>query len=100
MASGCYARRRYAMGWRANVCKIYSAFYLILIFFWRVTVQLHSSSSHGPTAHASGLQGSELLGGINHAQFASFTWHDFLTIAPWMETRITKCIYGQGLGIH
>lgn len=21
------------MGWRANVCKIYSAFYLILIFF-------------------------------------------------------------------
>ncbi|KAF8559184.1 hypothetical protein OG21DRAFT_1403684 [Imleria badia] len=63
-----------------------------------VTVQLYPSDPHGFTAN--GLHGSELFGGTNHAQFASFTWRDFLVIAPWMEKRITKCIYGQGLGIH
>jgi len=45
-------------------------------------------------------QGLELLGGLNHAQFASFTWQDFLAIAPWIEKEITKCIYGQGLGVQ
>ena len=84
------------MGWRANVCQTYSAFHLSSDFFRRVTVQLHPA--YGPTAHD--LQGLESPGAINHAQFASFTWHDFLAIAPWMEKRITKCIYGQGLGIH
>ncbi|KAI9574780.1 hypothetical protein HD554DRAFT_99870 [Boletus coccyginus] len=63
-----------------------------------VTVQLHPSDPHGSTGHE--LQGPGLFGGIDHAQFASFTWHDFLAIAPWMEGRITRCIYGQGLGIH
>ncbi|KAG1755449.1 hypothetical protein EDB19DRAFT_406890 [Suillus lakei] len=32
-------------------------------------------------------------------QFASFTWHDLLTIAPWMKDRATKFIDGPGLGI-
>jgi hypothetical protein len=40
---------------------------------------------------------SEFVGGWN--QFASFTWHDLLTIAPWMKERVTKIIDGPGLGI-
>ncbi|KAF8450638.1 hypothetical protein L210DRAFT_2402058 [Boletus edulis BED1] len=63
-----------------------------------VTVQLHPSEPHELTAH--GLQGMELFSNINHAQFATFTWRDFLAIAPWMEERVTECIYGQGLGVH
>ncbi|KAH0839827.1 hypothetical protein J3R83DRAFT_774 [Lanmaoa asiatica] len=63
-----------------------------------VTAQLHHFDPHQSTAH--GPQGVELFDGINHTQFASFTSQDFLAIAPWMEERITKCIYGQGLGIH
>lgn len=85
------------MGWRSDVCQTHSTIYLSLIFR-RVTVQLHPSDPHGSTAH--GIQGFELFGGIDHAQFASFTWQDFLAIAPWMEEEITMCIYGQGLGIH
>ncbi|KAG2757506.1 hypothetical protein P692DRAFT_201896231 [Suillus brevipes Sb2] len=40
---------------------------------------------------------SEFVGSWN--QFASFTWHDLLTIAPWMKERVTKIIDGPGLGI-
>lgn len=40
---------------------------------------------------------SEFAGSWN--QFASFTWHDLLTIAPWMKERVTKIIDGPGLGI-
>ncbi|KAG2156301.1 hypothetical protein DEU56DRAFT_723385 [Suillus clintonianus] len=40
---------------------------------------------------------SEFAGSRN--QFASFTWHDLLTIAPWMKERVTKFIDGPGLGI-
>ncbi|KAG1873758.1 hypothetical protein DFJ58DRAFT_881970, partial [Suillus subalutaceus] len=39
---------------------------------------------------------SEFAGSWN--QFASFTWHDLLTIAPWMKERVTKIIDGPGLG--
>ncbi|KIL00509.1 hypothetical protein PAXRUDRAFT_129640 [Paxillus rubicundulus Ve08.2h10] len=58
-----------------------------------VTVQLRP--------HAQGLDTydiQELAEGISHSHFASFTWQDFLAIAPWMEERITKFIHGQGLG--
>ncbi|KAG2042185.1 hypothetical protein BDR03DRAFT_854604 [Suillus americanus] len=40
---------------------------------------------------------SEFAGSWN--QFASFTWHDLLTIAPWMKGRVTKIIDGPGLGM-
>ncbi|KAG9317360.1 hypothetical protein JVU11DRAFT_1559 [Chiua virens] len=62
-----------------------------------VTAQLRPSDPYGFTDR--GFHGLELFGGMDHAQFASFTWQDFLAIAHWMEKRITKCIYGQGLGI-
>ncbi|KAF8843087.1 hypothetical protein BDN67DRAFT_897816 [Paxillus ammoniavirescens] len=58
-----------------------------------VTVQLRP--------HAQGLDIydiQELVEGVGRSQFASFTWQDFLAIAPWMEKRITKFIHGQGLG--
>ncbi len=32
-------------------------------------------------------------------QYASFSWADLWTIAPWLEDRITKRIDGPGLGI-
>ncbi|KAG1752542.1 uncharacterized protein EDB91DRAFT_1044592 [Suillus paluster] len=40
---------------------------------------------------------SEFGASWNH--FASFTWQDLLTIAPWMKERVTKVIDGPGLGI-
>ncbi|KAF9238750.1 hypothetical protein BU15DRAFT_47325 [Melanogaster broomeanus] len=42
----------------------------------------------------------ELIDDIGNGQFASFTWQDFLAVAPWMEERISQIIHGQGLGIH
>ncbi|KAF9226694.1 hypothetical protein BS17DRAFT_696817 [Gyrodon lividus] len=64
-----------------------------------VTVQLRGLNAREfETAH--GLQELELMDGIGHSQFASFTWQDVLAIAPWIEERITMFIHGQGLGIH
>ncbi|KAG1783051.1 hypothetical protein EV702DRAFT_240416 [Suillus placidus] len=40
---------------------------------------------------------SEFAGSWN--RFASFTWDDLLTIAPWMKERVTKIIDGPGLGM-
>jgi hypothetical protein len=40
---------------------------------------------------------SDFAGSWN--RFASFTWYDLLTIAPWMKERVTKVIDGPGLGI-
>ncbi|KAG0709879.1 hypothetical protein DFH29DRAFT_886232 [Suillus ampliporus] len=37
--------------------------------------------------------------GASWNQFASFTWQDLLTIAPWMKERVSKIIDGPGLGI-
>lgn len=44
------------------------------------------------------LRDLDLLIGPGHNRFASFVFQDFLSIAPWMEDRITKFIQGPGLG--
>ncbi|KAH7887534.1 hypothetical protein F5I97DRAFT_1806379 [Phlebopus sp. FC_14] len=64
-----------------------------------VTAQLHAPTAR-ELATTHGLQDLELLDGMGNSQFASFTWQDFLAIAPWMKERISQFIRGQGLGIH
>ncbi|OAX44035.1 hypothetical protein K503DRAFT_579751 [Rhizopogon vinicolor AM-OR11-026] len=46
-----------------------------------------------------GYEEDEPGSGASWNQFASFTWQDLLTIAPWMKERVTKSIDGPGLGI-
>lgn len=36
--------------------------------------------------------------GVGLQQYASFSWDDLWTIAPWMEERVHKRIDGPGLG--
>ncbi|KIJ69954.1 hypothetical protein HYDPIDRAFT_104624 [Hydnomerulius pinastri MD-312] len=64
-----------------------------------IAAQLHAPGAR-ELGTARGLPELDLMDDIGHSQFASFTWQDFLAIAPWMEERVTKFIHGQGLGIH
>ncbi|KAJ6538573.1 hypothetical protein DFH09DRAFT_1177262 [Mycena vulgaris] len=45
------------------------------------------------------LQDHDLVVGSGRQQYASLTWDDFWTIAPWLEEKITRQIDGPGLGI-
>lgn len=64
----------------------------------RLTAQLVSQSTHIHFGEMPILQDLDLVVGPGRSHYASFTWTDLDTIAPWMADVITKRIDGQGLG--
>lgn len=64
----------------------------------RLTAQLIGPQTHKSFLEGPALQDLDLVVGPGRNQYASFTWEDFIAIAPWMEESITKKIVGPGLG--
>ncbi|KAJ7639058.1 hypothetical protein FB45DRAFT_739716 [Roridomyces roridus] len=52
----------------------------------------------GPDVSAYPALDEELIVGPGRQHYASFTWEDLFTIAPWLKDSVTKQIDGPGLG--
>jgi hypothetical protein len=65
---------------------------------YRLTAQLIGPHTHKNFFEGPMLQDVDLVVGLGRNQYASFTWEDFMAIAPWMEEKVTKIIFGPGLG--
>lgn len=83
-----------------------SAFYTFISFsdeyahsgMYRLAAQLIGPHTHKKFVEGPVLQDVDLVVGLGRSQYASFTWEDFVAIAPWMEENVTKIIFGPGLG--
>lgn len=64
----------------------------------RLTAQLIGPFTHENFLEGPPLQDMDLIAGMRRSQYASFCLEDFRTIAPWMENKLNKIIYGPGLG--
>jgi hypothetical protein len=64
----------------------------------RLTAQLIGPYTHKNFVEGPVLQDVDLVVGLGRTQYSSFTWMDFMAIAPWMEEAVTKIIFGPGLG--
>jgi hypothetical protein len=64
----------------------------------RLTAQLIGPHTHRNFVGGPALHDVDLVVGQGRSQYASFSWEDFKAIAPWMEEKITKIIFGPGLG--
>jgi hypothetical protein len=64
----------------------------------RLTAQLIGPHTYDNFVEGIELQDLDLVVGLGRNHYASFGWDDFKTIAPWMEEKVTKIIFGPGLG--
>lgn len=62
----------------------------------RLTAQLVGPFTHESYIDGPPLQDMDLIAGQGRNQYASLSWEDVRTIAPWLD--ISKIIYGLGLG--
>ncbi|EGO02029.1 hypothetical protein SERLA73DRAFT_104286 [Serpula lacrymans var. lacrymans S7.3] len=63
-----------------------------------LTTQIIGSHTRETIADGPPLQEMDIVTGAGRNQYASFSWQDLLVIAPWMQERVSKIIYGPGLG--
>jgi len=63
-----------------------------------LTAQITSPQTSMPWGDGPFLQDLDLVVGFGRSQYASFTWADLDSIAPWMKDLVMKRIDGPGLG--